>query len=123
MNNLLYRIILIFGFISFCTLLLLILCRDSSHFYGFDSKKDSNLLYAIFFRFYFILTTITTVGYGDVSPSSIRAKTFVIVLVFTVIVVILNQIDGLKAFGDKTISMAKNEINTIKKQAKDIKDL
>lgn len=119
MNILLYKTLLVFGFISFCALILLIFCRDSSHFYGFDHKKDTNLLYALFYRFYFVLTTITTIGFGDVWPATIRSKTFVIFLIFSVVIIILNQIDALTQFTQKSLTTAttdaQNVIATIKK--------
>lgn len=106
MQYIIQRILLFTAFFSFCTLLLFIVCRDASNFNGFDQKHDKYLSYALFYRFYFIITTITTVGYGDVSPATVRSKIFVIGLIFWILILLLKQVESLNIF-------TKNSLNTI----------
>jgi Ion channel len=113
MQYVIQRILLFTAFFSFCTILLLLICRDSYNFNGFDHKNDKYLSYALFYRFYFILTTITTVGYGDVSPATIRAKTFVIALIFWILILLLQQIETLNIFTKNSLTTIAHDVNKV----------
>ena len=102
--------ILIFFILS---ILLTIVCRDSKHFNGIDPKVDQFLPFAIFNRCYYLLTTLTTIGYGDISPASFRAKLFIMVTITVVIVFILKALDNLQ-------SVVSNQINTVNDKIKTI---
>lgn len=73
------------------------ICRDASHFGGIDPVRDQGLGYAFFIRLYFVMTTLTTIGFGDVTPVSIRAKTVVMFIIFTFVVVLLKALDTLRS--------------------------
>ena len=53
---------------------------DHKHWNGIDEQEDSDLSKRIFNRFYFVTTTISTVGYGDISPKSYVCKCLVSLL-------------------------------------------
>jgi hypothetical protein len=112
MNNILYKILTLIGFLTFCTILLFIICRDSSHFYGIDSKYDKNIIYAGFIRAYFLLITLCTIGYGDIYPVTIRAKLFTMIFLFILVALVLNQMDAIHIFTQNTV---KTTIDTSKK--------
>jgi len=105
-----------------CTILtialgLLIVCRDAvTHFNGMDIKLDKNLAGAFFQRTYFILTTLTTIGFGDVSPKSVRAKLAVMFIIFTVVAVILSALQNLAVFVQNKINKAKDEVKEVIEQ-------
>jgi Trk-type K+ transport system membrane component len=62
----------------------ILLTLDHTHFNGFDDEKKRNdgLLQKFFNRIYFCSTTLSTVGYGDVSPKSNLARGISILLQF-----------------------------------------
>lgn len=114
----LYRgVVIIFSFILFITLLFTILCRDASNFNGIDPKLDKNIFYALFNRLYFTLTTLTTIGYGDISASSILAKSIVIFVILFIVVFVLKVLDNLITTYDQKI---KNIIPDIKSNIQNI---
>ena len=77
------------------TVILTIVCRDYRHFKGLNRRDDANIYQALFDRFYFILVTISTMGYGDISPASNRAKASVIAIILFVVVIILNTFSNI----------------------------
>ena len=76
-------------YLVFClafAILLMILCRDGpTHFRGITEEQDSHPLEAFFTRFYFMVSTSTLCGVGDVSPKSHLARIIVIVILFLVV--------------------------------------
>lgn len=58
-------------------------CFDESHFSGINDNKD--LLTRVFNRSYLTLTTMSTVGYGDMFPSSIPTRSLNMILMFIVL--------------------------------------
>jgi hypothetical protein len=70
-----YVIILIVGSV-------VLMMFDHTHFSGLDKekKKNSSVLQRFFDRFYFISTTISSVGYGDIYPISNITKMIVIIV-------------------------------------------
>ena len=77
------------------TVILTIVCRDYRHFKGLNRRNDSNIYQALFDRFYFVLVTISTMGYGDIAPASNRAKASVIAIILFVVVIILNTFSNI----------------------------
>jgi|SaaInlStandDraft_1057018.scaffolds.fasta_scaffold42443_3 hypothetical protein len=70
--------------------LYLFLCNDPEDWDGMDNANDS-VGKKLFNRLYFTMTTNTTVGYGDITPKSVKAKILVMMhflVVFTNIIVI-----------------------------------
>jgi hypothetical protein len=102
--------------VTFAGLLLLALilfavCRDAKHFKGIDAQLDQTWYGALFQRLYFITTTVTTIGYGDISPASVRAKVVVLLIIFTVLVTILRAMSNFaRFFQDNIINASKNKI-------------
>ncbi|RPF82427.1 MAG: hypothetical protein CBC65_000375 [Rhodothermaceae bacterium TMED105] len=41
---------------------------DAEEFSGIDENSDKNFVSRIFNRFYFVCTTLSTAGYGDIYP-------------------------------------------------------
>lgn len=101
-----------FAVILTLSFMLLVFCRDAStHFNGINTELDKNILVAWFHRFYFILTTLTTIGYGDITPLSIRAKLFIVLTMFFVIGVIMKALSTLPTFFKETIHDSINNKN------------
>lgn len=70
-------------FVITFALLLLLLCPDpEEHFNGIEKQHDNTLLKKLGNRVYFATITITTLGYGDISPKSGTARALVIMFIF-----------------------------------------
>lgn len=106
-------ILILLASIVVISLALVVVCRDISHFNGMDPKLDSNIFGALFQRMYFVLTTLTTVGYGDISPRSVRAKIFVMIIIFFVVAIILSALNNLAVFvQEKVVKVITKKKNT-----------
>lgn len=93
------------------TLILLLTCRDASHFNGLDKKLDENIFGAFFQRFYFITTTLTTIGYGDISPASIRARAILLIYIIVIVGMVIQALTGFATYIQKDIiNRTKNDI-------------
>ena len=65
-------------------------CWDSKrHFKGLAPELDTSLTQKLFNRLYFTALTMSTTGYGDITPRSGTAKACVIILMFVTMVVTL----------------------------------
>ena len=80
------------------SVVLLLFCRDSEHFHGLDKKLDQNIFGALFQRFYFITTTLTTIGYGDIAPRTLRAKVIVLLFIIIVLGIVMQALSSLASF-------------------------
>jgi len=81
---------IILGLYLVFALLLTIFCRDSTiHFNGIDPEKDVNIFYAYFIRLYYTTITLSSTGYGDITPKSILAKFLTIIIIIFVVANIL----------------------------------
>jgi len=58
---------------------------DHTHFSGIEKEKDEKLFDKIFNRFYFICSTLSSVGYGDIYPTSKSTRLITILLMMIVI--------------------------------------
>jgi hypothetical protein len=94
-HDVIQNLLIVVGFIMSMTVILTIVCRDYRHFNGLNRRDDANIYQALFDRFYFILVTISTMGYGDISPATNRAKASVIAIVLFVVVIILNTFSNI----------------------------
>ena len=94
-DDVIQNLLIVVGFVMSMTVILTIVCRDYRHFKGLNRRDDANIYQALFDRFYFILVTISTMGYGDISPASNRAKASVIAIVLFVVVIILNTFSNI----------------------------
>lgn len=96
-------VLVLLGCILAFALLFLVVCRDASHFNGMDPVLDQNIMGALFQRTYFVLTTLTTVGYGDMTPASIRAKALVMIIIFFIVGIVINALGSLARYIQDTI--------------------
>jgi hypothetical protein len=94
-HDVIQNLLIVIGFIITMTVILTIVCRDYRHFKGLNRRNDSNIYQALFDRFYFVLVTISTMGYGDIAPASNRAKASVIAIILFVVVIILNTFSNI----------------------------
>ena len=53
---------------------------DHTHFDGFGELDDSTTSKRIFNRLYFTITTVSSVGYGDISPKTTDIRCVVMIL-------------------------------------------
>lgn len=70
-------------------------CRDYKHFNGIKKQNDATFWDAFLNRFYFILITFTTIGYGDITPKSKTARILTISILLLIMIVILKAFDSL----------------------------
>ena len=91
----LLNLLIVFFMLSLFVLIYLFFCRDYRHFNGILKKNDKNLSDAFLTRFYFVLTTFTTIGYGDITPRSNRARLITIFIILLIMIVILKAFDSL----------------------------
>jgi len=83
-----YNILAVIIMLSAVSLLFLVVCRDAKHFTGISPASDARLGHAFLNRLYFVVSTFSTIGYGDVVPVSMRGRMLtvaIIVIVFTVV--------------------------------------
>ena len=66
-EDVVYNLFIVIGFIAAMTIILTIVCRDYRNFTGLNRRDDANIYQALFDRFYFVLVTISTMGYGDIA--------------------------------------------------------
>lgn len=71
---------------------------DSSHWNGIEENDKTTMLEKIGTRVYFILTSISTAGYGDISPKSQKARAvvslhlvFVTINLFTILAKLISR--------------------------------
>jgi hypothetical protein len=116
-EDVIQNLLVVVGFIMAMTIGLTVVCRDYRHFNGLNRRDDANIYQAMFDRFYFILVTISTMGYGDISPATNRAKGSVIIIVLFVVVIILNTfsniVDGYNKHVKKIVVNLVNSTNAI----------
>ena len=103
-------LVILFG-LFMLTLILLITCRDSSHFNGLDKKLDQNIFGAFFQRFYFVATTLTTIGYGDITPASIRARMILLIFIIIIVGIVIQALTNFATYIQKDIiNKTKNDL-------------
>lgn len=81
--------------LSLIVMIYMVLCRKYSHFKGLNEQEDKHFTHAFINRLYFVLTTIATIGYGDISPASMRARIITICVILTVFVIVLKAFDSI----------------------------
>lgn len=96
------KIGIVFFILSFIVMIYMIFCRSHKHFKGLNQYNDSNFIHAFINRLYFVLTTICSIGYGDIAPHTIRAK------VITILIILLMFVAILKIFDDIIDNYSKN---------------
>ncbi len=108
--NFLKNISIVIFILSLIVALFMIFCRDASHFKGIDSENDRSFLNAFFNRFYFVVTTITTIGYGDIVPVSMRARMITLSIILFIVVVVVKSLDSLIDIYHKDFAKYVNKI-------------
>lgn len=78
------NILIVLFMLSAISAIFLVVCRDAKHFRGLDPASDVRLLPAFINRLYFVVSTCSTVGFGDVAPVSMRGKLLTIAVILTV---------------------------------------
>ena len=82
--------VLVIATLSTFTMIFTLACWDSStHFKGLEADKDSTLGQKVYNRLYFTALTMSTTGYGDITPKSSRARACVILLLSVSMIVTL----------------------------------
>lgn len=59
---------------------------DHDHFNGISADEDRTCGQRLLNRAYFVLTTLSTVGYGDISPKSVETRAFTMLMMFGLLV-------------------------------------
>ena len=60
--------------------LVILLAFDHSHWNGIDEEKDQTIGDKLMNRFYFLSATLSTAGYGDITPKTNMTKLIVIII-------------------------------------------
>jgi len=89
------NILIVFFMISLVVGLFMLFCRDYRHFHGIKRMEDIYWVDAFLNRFYFVLITLTTIGYGDITPRSKRAKLLTIVIILIIMVAVIKAFNGM----------------------------
>ena len=63
---------------------LFLLCLGSDHFNGIDLETDDGITY-ILNRVYYMVMTVSTVGYGDITPKSTLARLLTLGIIINVL--------------------------------------
>ena len=74
------------------TFIIILSLFDHTHWNGIEEEEDKGIIKKVFNRYYFITTTISSVGYGDISPKSYICKFIVSILHIMVAVHIVSLI-------------------------------
>ena len=93
--QILENIAIVLFMLSLFVAVLMIFCRSSTHFKGIDAREDKHFLYAFITRLYFVLTTVTTIGTGDVRPATMRARIVTMLIILVVFVAIIKTFDSI----------------------------
>ena len=74
--DLLKKILIYFG--AMIVFLFVLLYFDHTHWTGIDEKNDKTIGQKLMNRFYFLSTTFSTAGYGDITPVTTITRCIVI---------------------------------------------
>tara|TARA_Y100000389_G_scaffold135596_1_gene133110 strand:+ start:315 stop:608 length:294 start_codon:yes stop_codon:yes gene_type:complete len=74
------------------TFIIILSLFDHTHWNGIEEEEDKGIIKKVFNRYYFITTTISSVGYGDISPKSYICKFIVSILHIMVAVHVVSLI-------------------------------
>jgi voltage-gated potassium channel len=111
--NFLENIGIVLFMLSIIVIIYMIFCRSHEHFKGLNEKDDKLIWHAFINRLYFVITTITTIGYGDIVPVTIRAKIITICVILTIFVIILKAFDKIINTYNQNISSYISNLNPI----------
>ena len=88
-TNKIQKFSIIIGFIILFAIIYTIACPTTDHWKGLTDDNDKTMFDKFFNRLYFSLTTMTTIGYGDISPLSKTARSIVLLQMFTFVLKII----------------------------------
>ena len=66
--------------------LIIMLQLDHSHWKGMTKENDKTIYNKLLNRFYFLTTTFSTAGYGDISPITTTGKILTMIIQFCVMI-------------------------------------
>ena len=89
------NIAIVLFMLSLVVMIYMVFCRDYTHFRGLDKVQDSQFVYAFTNRLYFVLTTLTTIGYGDITAASLRCRMITVGVILVVFILVLKVFDTL----------------------------
>jgi hypothetical protein len=93
-ENFIKNILIVLTMFTLFVALYMVLCRDARHFRGIDRELDQDWVYAFVSRLFFVVTTITTIGYGDITPLTIRCRLLTIGIILCMFVLVLKFFDS-----------------------------
>jgi NhaP-type Na+/H+ or K+/H+ antiporter len=93
--NYLENIAIVLFMLSLVVMIFMVFCRDYTHFRGLDKAQDSQFIHAFTNRLYFVLTTLTTIGYGDIVPATLRCRMITVAVILVVFILVLKAFDSL----------------------------
>ena len=77
----------------FMGLAALALCLwPAGHWSGISAESEKTFPAKLFNRFYFVSTTFSSVGYGDITPTSVSSRAAVVVLQVLVTVAVIDKL-------------------------------
>jgi len=88
-TNKIQKFSIIIGFIILFAIIYTIACPTTDHWKGLTDDNDKTMFDKFFNRLYFSLTTMTTIGYGDISPLSKTARSIVLLQMFIFVLKII----------------------------------
>jgi len=90
--ELIFNVAAVLFMMSLITTVYVVFCRDARHFAGITASSDATLFGAFFNRLYFVVSTFTTIGFGDVFPVTFRARAITIFLILSIFTLILKTL-------------------------------
>ena len=79
-------------FLIIITFIIILSFFNHTHWNGIEEEEDKSIIKKIFNRYYFVTATLSSVGYGDISPKSYICKFIVSILNILVAVNIVSLI-------------------------------
>ena len=80
---------LIFYILLIIVLIVILYQFDHTHWNGLDKKNDNTFGKRLINRLYFSTTTLSTAGYGDITPKTISAKIIVMIMQLVILIGII----------------------------------
>ena len=79
--------LLLLGFTTILFFSCIFYLFDHTHFHGIEEDHEEN---KFFHRFYFTITTLSSAGYGDITPKTIPVKIISCILQFILIISLMS---------------------------------
>lgn len=81
-NKKINKFLIVLGIIFLFAIIYTILCPEADHWKGLSELDDKTLYDKFFNRLYFSIASMTTIGYGDLSPLSKTARLVALIQMF-----------------------------------------